>query len=56
MVELTAPEEPGEYELRYVLKESDRELVSRPILVLPAEERPGAVAACRRVLVASGSA
>lgn len=36
VVTLTAPAEPGEYELRYVLDEAERVLVSRPIRVLPA--------------------
>jgi Ca-activated chloride channel family protein len=34
VVELTAPDEPGDYEIRYVLNESERVLVSRPIKVL----------------------
>lgn len=34
-VTLTAPDEPGSYELRFVLYESERVLVSRPIRVLP---------------------
>jgi Ca-activated chloride channel family protein len=33
-VELRVPAEPGDYELRYVLNESERVLVSRPIKVL----------------------
>jgi Ca-activated chloride channel family protein len=36
-ITLTAPDEPGAYEIRYVLNESERVLVSRPIQVLPAE-------------------
>jgi Ca-activated chloride channel family protein len=36
-IELTAPEEPGEYELRYVFGESERIRVARPITVLPRE-------------------
>jgi Ca-activated chloride channel homolog len=32
-VTLTAPDEPGDYELRYVLNESERVLLSRPIRV-----------------------
>jgi len=36
VVELTAPAEPGDYELRYVLNESDRVLVAKPIKVLAA--------------------
>jgi Ca-activated chloride channel family protein len=36
-INLTAPDEPGAYEIRYVLNESERVLVSRPIQVLPAE-------------------
>lgn len=35
-VELKVPAEPGDYELRYVLNESERVLVSRPIKVLAA--------------------
>lgn len=35
-VELQAPAEPGDYELRYVLNESERVLVSRPIKVVAA--------------------
>lgn len=34
-VELTAPDAPGEYELRYVLNESERIAASRPIRVTP---------------------
>jgi Ca-activated chloride channel homolog len=34
---LTAPSEPGEYELRYVLNESERVLISRPIRVHAAD-------------------
>jgi Ca-activated chloride channel family protein len=36
-IELVPPAEPGAYELRYVLNESDRILVSRPIEVLASE-------------------
>ncbi len=36
IIELTAPAEPGDYELRYVLNESERVLVAKPIRVLPA--------------------
>jgi Ca-activated chloride channel family protein len=36
VIELTAPAEPGDYELRYVLNESERVLVAKPIKVLPA--------------------
>ena len=35
-VELKVPAEPGDYELRYVLNESERVLVSRPIKVVAA--------------------
>ncbi|ODU43422.1 VWA domain-containing protein [uncultured Aquimonas sp.] len=50
-VELKVPAEPGDYELRYVLNESERVLVSRPIKVVaasvyvrgPAEVAAGAV-------------
>lgn len=50
-VELKVPAEPGDYELRYVLNESERVLVSRPIKVVaasvyvrgPAEVPAGAV-------------
>ena len=50
-VELKVPAEPGDYELRYVLNESERVLVSRPIKVVaasvyvrgPAEVTAGAV-------------
>ncbi|SDD68760.1 vWA domain-containing protein [Aquimonas voraii] len=35
-LELMVPAEPGDYELRYVLNESERVLVSRPIKVLAA--------------------
>lgn len=34
-VELIPPAEPGSYELRYVLNESERVIASRPIAVLP---------------------
>jgi Ca-activated chloride channel family protein len=34
VVQLTAPAEPGDYEIRFVLNESERVLVSRPIKVL----------------------
>lgn len=34
-LDLTAPMEPGDYEIRFVLNESDRVLVSRPIKVIP---------------------
>jgi Ca-activated chloride channel family protein len=36
-VELIPPAEPGPYELRYVLNESERVIASRPIEVLPSE-------------------
>mgnify|MGYP001805980604 FL=1 len=50
-VELQVPAEPGDYELRYVLNESERVLASRPIKVLaasvyvrgPAETSAGSV-------------
>ncbi len=45
---ITAPDEPGTYELRYVLNESDRTLVSRPIQVAAVEamlEAPDSVSA-----------
>jgi len=35
-VVLTAPAEPGEYELRFVLNENERVLTSRPIQITPA--------------------
>ena len=34
---LTAPSQPGDYELRYVLNESDKVVAAQPILVLPAQ-------------------
>jgi Ca-activated chloride channel family protein len=34
MVELTAPDEPGDYELRYVLNEGERVIARQPIRVL----------------------
>lgn len=34
VLQLTAPDEPGDYEIRFVLNESERVLVSRPIKVL----------------------
>jgi len=34
---LTAPDEPGEYEIRYVLNESERILARKAVRVLPAE-------------------
>lgn len=36
---LSAPAEPGEYELRYVLRESEAVLSSRPITITAAEVR-----------------
>lgn len=36
-VELIPPAEPGTYELRYVLNESERVIAARPIAVLPSE-------------------
>lgn len=36
-IRLTTPSEPGEYELRYVLNESERILASRPIRIIAAE-------------------
>lgn len=36
VVELRAPAEPGEYEIRYVLNESEQILASRPIQITPA--------------------
>lgn len=36
VVELRAPAEPGEYEIRYVLNESEQILASRPIRITPA--------------------
>lgn len=36
-LDLTAPDEPGEYEIRYVFGESERIRVSRPITVLPGQ-------------------
>lgn len=34
---LTAPSQPGDYELRYVLNESDKVVAAQPIVVLPAK-------------------
>ena len=34
---LTAPQQPGDYELRYVLNEADKVVAAKPIAVLPAK-------------------